>query len=80
MTQATTQIAENFRQVHGLTGGVVLIFNGVAYGWKNKLRDPQCEQPGAIAIDESGNHWLADGGDSYNGAERWELAREEAAP
>lgn len=35
--------------------GVVLIWDGEAYGWKNVLRDPQHERPGAIAVDAEGN-------------------------
>lgn len=34
--------------------GIVLIWNDAVYGWKNCLRDPQHERPGAIAIDSSG--------------------------
>ncbi|WP_262017359.1 hypothetical protein [Serratia liquefaciens] len=31
--------------------GVVLIWAGEVYGWKNCLRDAQHERPGAIAVD-----------------------------
>lgn len=43
------------------------------YGWKNTLRDPQCEEPGSIALDQYGNIWIAEGGNDYDGAERWTL-------
>ena len=35
-------------------GGVVLVFEGKVYGWKNCLRDAGHEQPGAYAVDEAG--------------------------
>ena len=54
--------------------GVVLVFQGVAYGWKNALRDPEHERPGAIAVDTAGNAWIACGGDDYNGAKVWRAA------
>ena len=52
-------------------GGVVLLWDGVAYGWKNKLRDPGHERPGALAVDEDGNVFEAQGGDGYRGAQVW---------
>lgn len=30
--------------------GIVLIWNDAVYGWKNCLRDPQHERPGAIKM------------------------------
>lgn len=51
--------------------GVVLVFQGVAYGWKSTLRDPQHERPGVVAVDGAGNAWIACGGDDYNGATGW---------
>ena len=33
---------------HMLTG-VVLVWAGTAYGWKDRLRDPQHERPGVLA-------------------------------
>ncbi|PIO91636.1 antirestriction protein ArdR [Pseudomonas syringae] len=35
-------------------GGVVLVWEGVVYGWKNELRDPESERPGAYAVDKAG--------------------------
>ncbi len=52
-------------------GGVVLVWQMSVYGWKNRLRDPQDEQPGAFAIDDAGNVFVAEGGDSHSGAHRW---------
>lgn len=43
------------------------------YGWKNELRNPEHEAPGAVAIDFYGNIWVAVGGNDYDGAEQWEL-------
>lgn len=52
--------------------GVVLIWEGKVYGWKNELRDPGDEKPGAIAVDVAGAAWKAQGGNNHDGAERWE--------
>ncbi|EDQ6204397.1 MULTISPECIES: antirestriction protein ArdR [Citrobacter freundii complex] len=55
----------------GHDGGVVLIWEGKAYGWKNCLRDAHHEQPGAIAIDTDGHLFIAEGGNDYDGAKCW---------
>lgn len=52
-------------------GGVVLVWHGEVYGWKNCLRDAVHERPGAYAIDESGLVFIAEGGDDQNGAKYW---------
>ena len=52
-------------------GGVVLVFEGKVYGWKNELRDPACERPGTYAVDKAGLVFKAEGGDEYNGAKAW---------
>lgn len=52
-------------------GGVVLVWQGKAYGWKNCLRDAGHEQPGAYAVDLEGHVFAAEGGDAYNGAKAW---------
>lgn len=52
-------------------GGVVLVWEGVVYGWKNELRDPASERPGAYAVDMAGFVFKAEGGDDYNGAKAW---------
>lgn len=65
---------ENEGERDSSRAGVVLVFQGVAYGWKNALRDPQHERPGAIAVDVAGNSWIACGGDDENGAKVWRPA------
>ncbi|XKH61910.1 hypothetical protein LG290_16615 (plasmid) [Halomonas sediminis] len=75
LTTATQWRADNPQHV----GGVVLIWEGKAYGWKDKLRDPQSEQPGAFAVDEAGHVFVAEGGNSYDGAKGWVAQGEEAA-
>lgn len=52
-------------------GGVVLVWDGQVYGWKNELRDPESERPSSYAVDEDGLVFRADGGDDYNGAKAW---------
>ncbi|RMT37165.1 hypothetical protein ALP50_200060 [Pseudomonas syringae pv. spinaceae] len=51
--------------------GVVLVWEGEVYGWKNELRDPESERPGAYAVDMAGLVYMAEGGDDYNGAKAW---------
>jgi len=51
--------------------GVVLVWRGEVYGWKNKLRDAVHERPGAYAVDEAGHVFIAEGGDDRNGAKCW---------
>ena len=51
--------------------GVVLVFEGVVYGWKDRLRDPHHERPGAVAIDADNHVYLAEGGDDQYGAKAW---------
>ncbi|HCA7081296.1 TPA: antirestriction protein ArdR [Citrobacter sedlakii] len=51
--------------------GIVLIWNDEVYGWKNCLRDAQHERPGAIAVDATGNVFIAEGGNDYDGAKVW---------
>ena len=70
-------IATRYRsEKPGHEGGAVLIWNGVAYGWKNALRDPRSERPGAYAVDVCGQVLMAVGGNEYEGAERWEVVSE----
>lgn len=67
-------IAANWRAKQGephYTGGVVLIWQGAVYGWKNRLRDPRHERPGAYAVDETGQVFVAEGGNEYDGAKCW---------
>lgn len=51
--------------------GVVLVWQGEVYGWKNCLRDAVHERPGAYAVDEGGQVFIAEGGDDQNGAKCW---------
>lgn len=53
------------------SGGVVLLWQGVAYGWTDSMRRPECERPGAFAVAEDGQMFVAEGGDQTNGAQRW---------
>lgn len=50
--------------------GVVLVWNSEVYGWKDELRDPASERPGAYAVDRAGLIFKAEG-DDYNGAKAW---------
>lgn len=52
-------------------GGVVLVWEGKVYGWKDELRDPSSERPGAYAVDKAGLVFKAEGGNDYHGAEAW---------
>jgi hypothetical protein len=52
-------------------GGVVLVWQGKVYGWKDRLRDARHERPGAYAIDETGHVFIAEGGDDQDGAKGW---------
>ncbi|WP_278361811.1 MULTISPECIES: antirestriction protein ArdR [Stutzerimonas] len=66
--------ANNERQ----SGGVVLIWNGTVYGWKDCLRDAAHEQPGAFAVDDAGHVFVAEGGNAYDGAKCWVAAGSQA--
>ena len=70
--QEAARIALKYRREEQQTGGVVLIWAGAVYGWKNALRDPQHERPGALAVDSDGAVWVATGGNDHNGAQSWE--------
>lgn len=67
------KIAAKWREEHSehAAAGVVLIWNNKAYGWKNELRDPNNEQPGAYAVDINNNVYIAEGGNNYDGAKCW---------
>lgn len=51
--------------------GIVLIWDGRVYGWKDKLRDAADERPGAIAVDANGNVYRATAGTADHGARGW---------
>lgn len=57
---------------HRMTGGVVLVWDGEVYGWKDRLRDPQHERPGVLAVDVRGRVWQAVGGTYQGGAKAWD--------
>ncbi len=70
-----SEIAQKWREEHGgkyCKDGVVVVCNGVAQGWVDELRDPHHWASGCIAVDESGQEWVAVGGNDMDGAERWE--------
>lgn len=52
-------------------GGMVLLWEGKVYGWKDCLRNASHERPGVYAVDEEGHIFIAEGGDEYNGAKCW---------
>src|SRR4051812_10580414 len=56
---------------HGLTAGFVVVCVRDAVGWIRQLSRADCWMPGSFAVGLEGQIYIADGGDSYNGAERW---------
>lgn len=70
--QELRAIASSWRAANqDRAGGIVMVCEGKVYGWKNELRDPQCERPGVFAVDLEGVVFKAVGGDDYNGAKAW---------
>lgn len=67
------EIAQNWRRLNpdNANIGIVLIWKDAVYGWKNCLRDPQHERPGAIAVDCKDHIFIAEGGNDYDGAKCW---------
>ena len=66
------QLARQWRKENPkYQAGVVLIWEGAVYGWKNSIRDAVHERPGAIGVDEKENIYLAEGGNDYDGAKGW---------
>ncbi|MEY2151134.1 hypothetical protein AB7849_09465 [Rhodanobacter sp. 115] len=53
------------------TSGVVLIWNDRVTDWKDCLCDPHQNVPGVQAVDPDGHVFVAEGGNDYDGAERW---------
>lgn len=66
------ELAQAYREENNRPGGVVIIFNGKAGGWMDRLRESQHWELGCIAVDTDGNQFLAVGGDPYNGAKEWQ--------
>ena len=74
MTATNQQIAVAWRATQPeprRSSGVVLVWDGQVYGWKDALREPQHERPGAVAVDVNGRVWIAEGGNDANGAKQW---------
>lgn len=73
--------AEIFRKQYDKTdsGGYVIFFRGKAVAWKRYLDNPNGWEPGCIAMDKSGKQWVATGGNSYQGAIRWEGREEQSS-
>jgi len=67
------QTAQTWRARNGYIGrgGVIVVFDCIAQGWVNELRNPETWRPGCIAVDESGNSWIAIGGNDRDGASTW---------
>ena len=65
--------ARRWRQQWGYVGrvGVVVVFEGKAQGWVNKLRNPERWQPGCVAFDEQGRSWTTIAGNERDGALMW---------
>lgn len=72
LRESLVLIAQKWREANQeYKGGVVLVWQGNAYGWKDKLRDPAHEKPGAFAVDSEGHVFIAEGGNEYDGAKCW---------
>lgn len=72
LRESLVLIAQKWREANQeYKGGVVLIWQGAAYGWKDKLRDPAHEKSGAFAVDSDGHVFIAEGGNEYDGAKCW---------
>ena len=68
------KLAQAYRLKEQRQDGVVLVWDGQVYGWKNELRDPQHERPGVLAVSADGRVWKAVGGNYQDGARSWERA------
>jgi hypothetical protein len=68
------QIAKRWREDHGYRGrgGVIVVYDGEAQGWVEKLRNPAHWRPGCIAVAEDGICSEAAGGNWRDGARRWQ--------
>ncbi|TRN52798.1 hypothetical protein DT385_26010 [Pseudomonas syringae] len=75
LCEALRATANKWRKINqDHRGGIVLIWQGAVYGWKDALRDASHERPGVFAVDETGHIFIASGGDEYNGAKGWVAA------
>lgn len=65
-------IARKYREANPhREGGVVLVWQGKAYGWKDQLRNADHERPGVYAVDTDGYVSVAEGGNATDGAKYW---------
>ncbi|MGI4720992.1 MAG: hypothetical protein ACRYF6_21690 [Janthinobacterium lividum] len=73
--------ATQWRKQHGYIGkgGVIVIFDGDAQGWMDRLRNPEHWRPGCIAVDELGHSWTAVNGNDQDGAKAWLPNKSESA-
>lgn len=71
MDDLKTALAWRTRNGYIGRNGVIIVFDGLAQGWVNELRNPETWRPGCIAVDESGNSWIAIGGNDQDGASTW---------
>lgn len=67
------EIAEAYRKVqdHLPAGGYVLLWRLKATGWTRELDRPQAVRPGVLAVADSGQVFIATGGDYWAGAKEW---------
>lgn len=66
------RIAAAYQAIHQDQGGITLIENGVACGWKDELCDPQVERQGTIAVGvTNGRIWEAVGRKGFKLAQQW---------
>lgn len=65
--------ARRWREAHGYVGrgGVIVVFNGVANSWVDRLRNPEHWRAGCVAVDEAGKTWTSIGGTEQGGALMW---------
>ncbi len=73
MSDSLLELASEWRKKwkHTNLGGFVIFFNDAPYGWTHELNSPEAWAPGCVAINESGECWVAIGGDDYDGAQEW---------
>lgn len=75
LCEALRAAASKWRKINqDHRGGIVMIWQGTVYGWKDSLRDASQERPGVFAVDETGHIFIAEGSDDYYGAKGWVAA------
>ena len=75
-TQELIDIARAYRRenTHIPNGGYFIVTRQGAGGWTASLEsNASSHMAGTWAIDESGNKYLAIGGNDYDGAEAWQV-------